>query len=195
MRAIFNRKHACPITPDAAGERRFGDAAKIAEALLARGRISLRVQGASMLPWVWPGDIAIIRRITTENARCGDVVLFRRKSRLFVHRVVDKKGGTGSARILCKGDAHAQPDGIVENHELLGRVVALYRRGRRIDLDAPLQLAFGAIWSQLSLNNGLWYPLARFVAVISRPVRRIRRGLRLTDATRTLKTESPQGLN
>lgn len=170
------------IPAELAGERRSQDAATIAKALLEHGRVSLRVQGASMLPWVRPGDIAVIRRITPENARCGDVVLFRRGSRLFVHRIVEKKGAAEGGRILCKGDAHAQPDGVVKFHELLGRVVSLYRGGRRIDLDAPLQLAFGAIWSQVSLNNGLWYPLARLAAIISRPVRRVRSASRLSGA-------------
>jgi hypothetical protein len=49
----------------------------------------------------------------------------------------------------------------------------LYRRGRRIDLDAPGQLALGLLISQLSLRSRFWYPLARFAAIVTRPMRRL----------------------
>src|SRR5256885_7526343 len=45
----------------------------------------------SMQPWMRSKDIAVIRRISIENVRCGDVVLFRRKNHLFVHRIVEKR--------------------------------------------------------------------------------------------------------
>jgi hypothetical protein len=53
----------------------------------------------------------------------------------------------------------------------LGRVVRIYRRGRRIDLDAPGQLALGLLISQLSLRSRFWYPLVRLAAIVTRPVR------------------------
>jgi hypothetical protein len=155
------------------GERRDGDAANIAEALEQHGRVSLRVQGTSMLPWMRPGDIASIRRVSADTIRCGDVVLFRRKSQLFVHRIIEKRGARGAAQFRAKGDAHPTCDGLVEQQELLGRVVRIYRRGRRIDLDAPGQLALGLLISQLSLRSRFWYPLARFVAIVTRPARRL----------------------
>ena len=66
-------------TNRAGGERRADDALRIADALKRGGRISLRVHGNSMQPWVRPKDIALIRQISIENVRCGDVVLFRRE--------------------------------------------------------------------------------------------------------------------
>jgi len=155
------------------GERRNDDAANIAAALERRGRVSLRVQGTSMLPWVRPGDIASIRRVSADAIRCGHVVLFRRNSQLFVHRVIEKHGAVGAARFRAKGDAHPTCDGIVEQQELLGRVVRIYRGRRRIDLDTPGQLALGLLVSQLSLRSRFWYLLARLAAIITRPVRRL----------------------
>jgi hypothetical protein len=168
--AIFERRNALRT---GGGERRNGDAGKIAAALQRRGRISLRVQGTSMLPWVRPGDIARIRKVSTDAIRCGDVVLFRRKDHLFVHRIIEKSGSLDAAEFRAKGDAHPTCDGMVEKQELLGRVVRLYRRGRRIDLDAPGQLALGLLISQLSLRSRFWYPLARLAAIVTRPVRRL----------------------
>ena len=165
------------------GERREGDAARIADALKRRSRIALRVQGTSMLPWVRPQDIALIRQTPLENVRCGDIVLFRRENHLFVHRIVKKQGSLEAAQFLSKGDAHPAPDGILEEQELLGRVVRIYRHGRRIDLDAPGQLALGLFISQLSLHSRFWYPLARFLAIVTRPARRLLRVLHVSGAS------------
>jgi signal peptidase I len=170
MRAIFERRR--PVKPGV-GERRNGDTAEITAALQRHGHISLRVQGASMLPWVRPGDIAKIRKVSMDTIRCGDVVLFRRENRLFVHRIIEKGGAMDAAAFRAKGDAHPTCDGMVGQQELLGRVARLYRRGRRIDLDAPGQIALGLLISQLSLRSRFWYPLARLAAIVTRPMRRL----------------------
>src|ERR1700674_2335741 len=111
MQATANRREE---TKRVGGERRAGDSARIADALKRRGRIALRVQGASMLPWVRPQDITLIRRTSMENVRCGDVVLFRRENHLFVHRIVKKRGSLDAAQLLSKGDAHPASDGVVQ---------------------------------------------------------------------------------
>ncbi|HET9995123.1 MAG TPA: S24 family peptidase [Candidatus Acidoferrum sp.] len=164
------------------GERRAGDALRIADALKRRGRISLRVHGTSMLPWVRPGDIALIRMVSGENVRCGDVVLFRREDHLFVHRIVEKRGSLDAAELLSKGDAQPASDGVVGEQELLGRVVRIYRGGRRINLDTPVQLALGVFISQLSLHSRFWYPLAKFAAIVTRPARRVMKALHISSA-------------
>jgi signal peptidase I len=165
------------------GERRAGDALRISQALHKRGRISLRVYGTSMLPWVRPGDIALIRQISLDNVRCGDVVLFRRENHLFVHRIVEKKGPLDAAQLFAKGDALPNADGKIAEQELLGRVVRIYRKGHRINLDAPGQLALALFISQLSQYSRLWYPAARVVAILTRPVRRVLQALRPASAT------------
>lgn len=164
------------------GERRADDLPRIADALKRRGRISLRVHGTSMQPWMRPKDIALIRNISIENVRCGDVVLFRRENHLLVHRIVEKRGSLNAAELFSKGDAHPTSDGAVQEGELLGRVVRIYRDGRRIDLDAPRQLALGLFISQLSLHSRFWYPLAKFAATVTRPLRRLISALHVSDA-------------
>jgi hypothetical protein len=160
------------------GERRTEDAACIADDLKRRGRISLRVHGTSMLPWVQPGDVALVRQASLENVRCGDVVLFRRENHLLVHRIVEKRGSL-AAEYFAKGDAHPNSDGRVEEKELLGRVVRLYRGRKRIDLEAPRHLALGLLISQLSLRSRAWYPVAKFLAMVTRPVRRVVQSMRI----------------
>jgi hypothetical protein len=133
-----------------------------------------------MLPWVRSQDIALIRQTAMQNVRCGDIILFRRENHLFVHRIVKKQGPLEAAQLLPKGDAQPTADGILEEQELLGRVVRIYRNGRRIDLDAPGQLALGLFISQLSLHSRFWYPVARFVTVVTRPARRLLHALHVS---------------
>jgi len=95
----------------AVGERRGSDVQLIADALRIRGRVLLRTYGSSMLPWMRPGDISRVRKTSVENVRCGDLVLFRRHDRLFVHRIVDERVTLGVREVSAKGDAHPESDG------------------------------------------------------------------------------------
>jgi hypothetical protein len=155
------------------GERRLDDVVKIIQLLAQQGRVTLRVQGSSMLPWVKAGDVAVIRRAGIDDVRCGDVVLFQRESRLFVHRLVEKLGTLNETRFLAKGDAHPKPDGMVNSELVLGRVVRIHRGDKRIDLDSPRHLALGLMISQLSRKSAYWYPVARAVAMFLQTVRRL----------------------
>ncbi len=155
------------------GERRLDDVVKIIEMLAQQGRVTLRVRGSSMLPWVKAGDVAVIRRAGINDVRCGDVVLFQRASRLFVHRLVEKHGTLREAQFLAKGDAHPGSDGMVNRELVLGRVVRIHRGDKRIDLDSPRQLALGLMVSQLSRKSAYWYPVARAAALFVQSVRRV----------------------
>ena len=169
----------------AVGEQRGSDVQLIADALRIRGRVLLRTHGSSMLPWMRPGDISRVRRTSVEDVRCGDLVLFRRHNRLFVHRIVDERVRLGVRQVSAKGDAHPDSDGWLEMDELLGRVVVIYRRGRHIRLETRSQVALGRVIAQLSLWSRFWYPAARFVAVTSRPMRRtVSHWLATTEAIR-----------
>jgi hypothetical protein len=97
----------------------------VAQALRQRGRLRLRVNGTSMLPSVLPGDVVFVRHGGADAARCGDLVLFQREQRLYVHRVVARQG----AALVTQGDANPQPDGRVQASEFLGTVVRQLRGG------------------------------------------------------------------
>lgn len=156
-----------------AGERRREDAGIIAQALENRGRVALRVWGTSMLPWVRPGDIAIIRKADGGNARFGDVALLRSGDRLLVHRIVGKQGNAELPEYIAKGDAHRNADGVFCREQLLGRVVRIFRKGKRIEMDEPRQMALAPARARISLLSRFWYPAARIFAVTTRPMRRL----------------------
>jgi len=156
--------------------------ARVSAHLARRGRVCLRVHGTSMLPWVQPRDIVLVRRTSVDGARCGDLVLFARNGRLFVHRVIAKRQFAGSLQVLAKGDAHPHPDAVVGREEFLGRVVRIHRRRRRMDLDAPGQLLLGILIARISAHSHRWYPAARLAARAILPLRRALSAFRAASA-------------
>ncbi len=74
---------------------------------LARGEsVRLRVQGASMLPWLREGDAVRIRPAAGRRIVRGDIALFwRSPGRPILHRVVRVAGTNGAAMVECLGDA------------------------------------------------------------------------------------------
>ena len=167
----MNSTHRKNERPHTFGERRKSDVQHITDSLLTRGRVLLKAYGSSMQPWVRPGDIAIVQKVTSENVRCGDLILFRRHNRLFIHRIVDERVAFGVREVSAKGDAHPESDGWLGTDELLGRVVFIFRGNRRIPLETSSRVVLGRVIAQLSLWNRFWYPAARFAVGSSRPVR------------------------
>src|SRR5260370_10208645 len=113
-----NREDQEKQTDHVGGERREGDALRLADALKRHGRISLRVHGTSMQPWMRSKDIALIRQISIENVRCGDVVLFRRENHLFVHRIVERRGSVKAARLPFQSASQPTSERVDSEHEV-----------------------------------------------------------------------------
>jgi len=106
-----------------------------AEMLRSFGEVRSVVRGASMIPTMLPGDVVIVRRETARTARPGDVMLFFRDGLFCAHRLVDKTQEGEQVRLIARGDALGKNDSPFAGKELLGRVTAVVRRGKRIELD------------------------------------------------------------
>jgi signal peptidase I len=113
------------------------------EVLASSGALRLRVTGWSMLPTVMPGDTLVIERIPSDAVFEGDIVLFGRDRRFFVHRVVTK--GHAQAGIVTRGDAMPAPDPPVSQSDLLGRVSFILRNGKCIEPSRSPRLSERAV--------------------------------------------------
>lgn len=100
------------------------------EVLRSSGRLRLRVTGWSMLPAIFPGDTLVIEPANGESIGKGDIVMFHRDRRLFVHRVLGKSGSDRDAQIVTQGDGMPNPDPPVSGSQLLGKVAFVVRDGR-----------------------------------------------------------------
>jgi signal peptidase len=106
---------------------------ELAAELLERGeRLSLRVNGSSMLPSLFPGDLLTFRRCVPSEIVVGDIVLFMREGRCFVHRVAERMAVGTDSRLRTRGDALRVCDASLGEAEVLGRLSLVERKGRRL---------------------------------------------------------------
>jgi len=109
----------------------------VEEALRKFGKIRIQAAGSSMLPSIRPGDILTVHRRDMTQVSKGDIVLFIRKNRLYVHRVEEKKfSGSNCRALITRGDSLLKRDTPISSGELLGRVTSI-SRGRRHILPRP----------------------------------------------------------
>jgi signal peptidase I len=139
----------------------------IAEKLRADGSVCFRVFGASMFPWIRSGDLVFVRSFSYEQASRGDVVLYERGGRLFVHRVIrGAVAGAGAKRpgaLIAKGDALDGEDEPVTRAEFLGRVIRLHRGPRHIDMESMGRVMMGRLIARFSRASFALYRPARAV--------------------------------
>ena len=102
----------------------------LADTIRLHGKGRLRVQGTSMLPSLWPGDVLEIARRTPAEVEAGAIILYTRDQRLFAHRVLEKPACGAGGALLTRGDRLSRPDPPVQPHELLGEVTRVERAGQ-----------------------------------------------------------------
>jgi len=61
-----------------------------AEALRSWGTLKVRANGVSMLPTLWPGDVLTVQSVCPEQVEPGEIVLYMRQDRFFIHRIVSR---------------------------------------------------------------------------------------------------------
>jgi signal peptidase len=97
------------------------------EVLRSTGKLQLRVTGTSMLPTLWPGDLLSIQSKHVEPVQPGEVVLFQRENRLFIHRVVRSFAVKGQHLFITRGDCMPQTDPAITEQHVLGKVMEIQR--------------------------------------------------------------------
>jgi signal peptidase I len=99
----------------------------IAAQLAGGAAAEVPLSGESMYPALREGDCLLVSPLGARAPRPGEIVVVHRAGRLVAHRLVSLCGG----RAVTRGDASAAEDVPVALSEILGRVVAVLRRGRR----------------------------------------------------------------
>jgi hypothetical protein len=127
------------------------------EVLQSSGQAKLAVTGTSMLSSIWPGDILEVHRQSVAEISPGEVVLYARHGDFAAHRVVEKVGGPERTLLITRGDRLCETDPPVSPEELLGRVTAILRGGRRID---PRLTRWGRVTSWVFSRSDLCTRLA-----------------------------------
>ena len=119
-------------------------AALAVEALRCGGHLRLQVHGESMLPSLWPGDVAEIESCSLHEVGRGEIVLAFREGRFFLHRFLTRSDGGG---FVARGDSMPGPDPAFPSDALLGKLVGVNRAGQPVSLSLSLSLA-ARLWSR-----------------------------------------------
>ena len=100
----------------------------VADVVYATGSAKLKVNGLSMLPAIWPGDVLTISRISPKLLEPDQIVLYRRNGKLTAHRVVE----VAHDHFLTRGDCVPSLDPPVTFSAMVGQVVGVSRNGRAV---------------------------------------------------------------
>jgi hypothetical protein len=84
-----------------------------------------------MLPTLWPGDILTIQSVRPEQVEPGEIVLYMRHDRFFIHRTVSTDLKRDKAFLVTRGDCMFEDDPPVDRSELLGRIIEVRSAGSK----------------------------------------------------------------
>jgi len=135
------------------------DFAQLSAELLGAGTaVRFEAHGGSMSPLVRDGDVLTVRPADPGSIRLGDLVLVTDEHGCpLVHRVVRRAAGPEGIRLTVQGDQVSRPHGVIPATRVYGRVTAIKRAGRRIDVNRPSLRALGlaaALRSRWNLRRG-----------------------------------------
>jgi signal peptidase len=125
--------------------------------------------GFSMYPTIRDGEAVTVEPINAHKVRRGDILLYRTERRVIAHRVVGVVEGTNAKRVFTlRGDSLSSCDAPVNQEQVLGRVVSVERKGRRIKLGgrrARIRSAISVravrIGRRLTQRFGIWRSLRK----------------------------------
>lgn len=106
-----------------------GRCSLVAEALREWGVLKIRATGVSMLPTLWPGDLLTVHSRQLEEIEPGEIVLYRRRGRFFIHRCLSKSITGDDIFLIARGDSMPGDDPPVRGDQVLGKVTEIQRSG------------------------------------------------------------------
>lgn len=113
-----------------------------------------------MRPYIQDGDLITVSPLRNSSGRVGDVVLYKTADhKVIVHRVVQKTIKDKRTVFFIKGDASFGPPEEIDIQNVLGKVIAIERNGKKRKLDSKLNRIIGLFFARLSPFSRWIYPL------------------------------------
>ncbi len=103
-----------------------------------------RVVSGSMHPMLRIGEQVYIQPATADQLQVGEIAAFETDAGLVIHRIVQRRSENHSVQLLEMSDVHLRA-GRVESGAVIGRVVAIRRGSRHIDLQRPIAQKCGCV--------------------------------------------------
>ena len=136
---------------------------ELSNEILTRGNsLRFRALGGSMNPFIRNGDILEIEPVDEWKIGQGDVIFYRTLGkRLVVHRVIKKFSQNDKQVFVIKGDSIPDCGEDVLLEDILGKVVAIERNGRRMKFDRGLNRLMNIFYAKISPFSRWIYPPLR----------------------------------
>ena len=159
--------------------RRAGVLDFAAQILAQGGEVRIRARGSSMYPCIRHGDAIEVEPVEVSAVTVGDVVLYRDENdRLVGHRVVKMGGEDLQGTLVTKGDWTPRADPPIYAGQVLGRVVAIERGGRRTELNTGRKRLIQVLWGRMSPHSHwLYLPVKKGVRAVRRVMNKVRRSV------------------
>jgi signal peptidase I len=124
-----------------------------------------------MSPFIRNGETVEIAPIESGKIRSGDIIFYRTNlKRLVAHRVIKRMIDGGRIFFITKGDRSPVFDEYVYSDDVLGKVVAVEKKGRIIRFDRGVMRLLNIIWARISPFN-LWaYPGVRIIRKVTHKI-------------------------
>ena len=136
----------------------FGD---LSADLLKMGKqVRFRARGYSMTPLVRDMDVLLVQPVRTSLIRIGDIILCSiQPDRVVVHRVIRRRSDLHGFYFMVQGDRAAQPDGWIQQSQVLGRVAEVERGELHLDMNSPAArgIALFAVLSSRRPTGRGWF--------------------------------------
>ncbi len=148
------------------------DTTVLATEILSMGHgVRIPTIGTSMHPHIRFKEIIHVQPASMGDLNIGDIAVYAFGCRMVAHRVL-KKGRDGNGPFLItKGDSMRFRDEIVRPEQVRGKVIAVERGARLLDVSTPRMRALGRFYAWISPFSILTYP---FLWRIERAVRIIK---------------------
>jgi signal peptidase len=141
---------------------RDADLSELCKDIFRKGKsIRFQARGWSMRPFIRDGDFIVVSPIENSSIRTGDVVFhLTTENKVIVHRVIKKykKDKDNRITMFIKGDATFSSPENVEMQNVIGKVVAVERNGRKKRLDTKFYQIKGLLLAGISPFSQWTYP-------------------------------------
>ena len=102
------------------------------------------VASGSMHPLLRIGEQVYIQPATADQLHVGEIAAFETGAEMVIHRIVQRRSENHGVQLIEMSDVHLRA-GRVESGAVIGRVVAIHRGNRYIDLQRPIAQKCGRV--------------------------------------------------
>lgn len=93
-----------------------------------------KTTGFSMWPFLKSGEQILVKKVSAENLKIGDIMLYRVNDRMICHRLVRKVSKEGEYLFYTQGDTSLKIDNPVSEKALIGRVEVILKKNHILNL-------------------------------------------------------------